>query len=148
MDFFLWVPKDGCKCINHHQLPHKNIRPPPYLYISSSLQCMQRFHLPVACASKIKVPKITSRRHNPWLVKARDDPVLLFGATIPWHIFYPPKSLFWKLLKDLVDQEHLSLQKQRQEKVSFEPNTYNIWGGQEKWKFRNKQEQPFVRSSI
>lgn len=75
---------------------------------------MQRFHLPEACASKIKVPKITSRRNNPWLVKARDDPVLLFGATIPWHIFYPPKFLFKKFPKDLVGQKHLGLQKQKE----------------------------------
>lgn len=67
----------------------------------------------MACASKIKVPKITSRRNNPWLVKARDDPGLLFGATIPWHIFYPLKFLFKKFLKDLVGQENLGLEKQR-----------------------------------
>lgn len=61
------------------------------------------------CASKINEPKITSRRNNPWPVKARDDPVLLFDATIPWHIFHPPRFLFKKFLKDLVDQEHLGL---------------------------------------
>jgi len=69
----------------------------------------------VACASKIKLPKITSRRNNPWLVKARDDPVLLFGATIPWHIFYPPRFLLKKKFqKVLVDQEHLNLEKKKQ----------------------------------
>lgn len=92
------------------------------------------------CASKIKVPKITSRRNNPWPVKARDDPVLLFGATIPWHIFYPPKFLFKKFLKDLVDQEHLGLKNKDKARKSVEPNTYNIWRGKRE---SQKQRETF-----
>lgn len=91
------------------------------------------------CASKIKEPKITSRRNNPWPVKARDDPVLLFDATIPWHIFYPPRFLFKKFLKDLVDQEHLDLKKKKQTKqekvLSRTPTTSGEGGG----KVRNKE---------
>lgn len=106
----------------------------------------------MACTSKIRLPKITSRRNSPWLVKARDDPVLLFGATIPWHIFYPPRFLLKKKKKNPNRSGWLGAPLSRKKKQRQKNSKYwtkhlrhpRGWEG----KFRNRQEQTFVFSGI